>query len=366
MRKRTVILLCMGAMASSLFGCGISNKNNYPSNVETKGASYIQETKTNSNENVVQSDESIESKSTDSESDENETEMSIDIKDLDLMIAPPKDFLEYRHWLGADVSMLGIDKGSLKRQTGWIDIGDCKAMDCQGKAKIKYNIETDEIEKVWFMADDVSVDFTDNDKLTMIEDIFGTNKEIDDYSVICSGCARYQLEMPKKDAILCIIGWNEKNAVKHQYTKNSKGDFVREPAIGMTDKEVSESTWGKPVEIKESGKGKEIWVYKYGGKDDGIYISFKNGIAQKVEEYEFHNKATKDKIEDDVPDYDYIEPEKKEPAIGMTAKEVEASTWGKPKDINKTTYSWGVKEQWVYSNYRYIYLEDGVVTAIQE
>lgn len=57
---------------------------------------------------------------------------------------------------------------------------------------------------------------------------------------------------------------------------------------------------------------------------------------------------------------------KKEPAIGMTAEQVEASTWGKPKDINKTTYSWGVKEQWVYPNYRYIYLEDGIVTAIQE
>lgn len=57
---------------------------------------------------------------------------------------------------------------------------------------------------------------------------------------------------------------------------------------------------------------------------------------------------------------------KKEPAIGMTAEQVEASTWGKPKDINKTTYSWGVKEQWVYSDYRYIYLEDGIVTAIQE
>lgn len=56
----------------------------------------------------------------------------------------------------------------------------------------------------------------------------------------------------------------------------------------------------------------------------------------------------------------------KEPAIGMTAEQVEKSTWGKPKDINKTTFSWGVKEQWVYSGYHYIYLEDGIVTAIQE
>ena len=50
----------------------------------------------------------------------------------------------------------------------------------------------------------------------------------------------------------------------------------------------------------------------------------------------------------------------------MTAEQVKKSTWGSPKDINKTTFSYGIKEQWVYSGYRYIYLEDGIVTAIQE
>ena len=56
----------------------------------------------------------------------------------------------------------------------------------------------------------------------------------------------------------------------------------------------------------------------------------------------------------------------KEPAIGMTASEVEKSTWGKPNEINKTTYEWGTTEQWCYSNYRYIYFKNGVVTAISE
>lgn len=55
-----------------------------------------------------------------------------------------------------------------------------------------------------------------------------------------------------------------------------------------------------------------------------------------------------------------------EPYIGMTHEEVEKSTWGKPEDINKTTYSWGTTEQWCYSNYRYIYFDNGIVTAIQE
>jgi len=57
------------------------------------------------------------------------------------------------------------------------------------------------------------------------------------------------------------------------------------------------------------------------------------------------------------------------PSIGMTASEVRESSWGEPSDINRTTTSFGVSEQWVYSNYsgyRYIYLDDGIVTSIQE
>ncbi len=60
-------------------------------------------------------------------------------------------------------------------------------------------------------------------------------------------------------------------------------------------------------------------------------------------------------------------PSSKRPvSIGMTAQEVENSTWGKPKKINRTTTRYGVSEQWVYSNNRYVYLDDGIVTAIQE
>ncbi|MBQ6936660.1 MAG: hypothetical protein IJN49_08960 [Clostridia bacterium] len=69
-----------------------------------------------------------------------------------------------------------------------------------------------------------------------------------------------------------------------------------------------------------------------------------------------------EKISGDVklPETSYIP----DPSIGMTASEVKNSTWGSPKKINKNTYSWGVREQWVYGDGRYIYLEDGVVTSI--
>lgn len=58
--------------------------------------------------------------------------------------------------------------------------------------------------------------------------------------------------------------------------------------------------------------------------------------------------------------------EQVEPQIGMTAQEVENSSWGMPQDKNITTYAWGTHEQWCYSGYRYIYFEDGYVTAISE
>jgi len=54
------------------------------------------------------------------------------------------------------------------------------------------------------------------------------------------------------------------------------------------------------------------------------------------------------------------------PSIGMTTSEVENTGWGKPKKINKTTTKYGVSEQWVYSQSRYVYFEDGIVTVIQE
>lgn len=61
-----------------------------------------------------------------------------------------------------------------------------------------------------------------------------------------------------------------------------------------------------------------------------------------------------------------IPQEKPSPQIGMTAKQVEASNWGPPEKINKTTINYGVKEQWVYNDAKYIYLEEGIVIEIQE
>lgn len=50
--------------------------------------------------------------------------------------------------------------------------------------------------------------------------------------------------------------------------------------------------------------------------------------------------------------------------IGMT-KSMCIEAWGEPSDINKTSGSWGVHEQWVYGMSNYLYFENGILTSIQ-
>lgn len=49
--------------------------------------------------------------------------------------------------------------------------------------------------------------------------------------------------------------------------------------------------------------------------------------------------------------------------IGWTKEKCRLS-WGAPRDINKSTYSWGTHEQWCYYS-SYLYFKDGILTSIQ-
>ena len=61
----------------------------------------------------------------------------------------------------------------------------------------------------------------------------------------------------------------------------------------------------------------------------------------------------------------YEENQKSDVFIGMTSDEVLKSKWGEPRKINRTTTAYGVREQWVYEGYKYLYFEDGILTTIQ-
>ena len=51
-------------------------------------------------------------------------------------------------------------------------------------------------------------------------------------------------------------------------------------------------------------------------------------------------------------------------SIGMSMQEALASSWGKPRKVNRTITATRIREQWVYSG-SYLYFEDGVLTSIQ-
>lgn len=53
--------------------------------------------------------------------------------------------------------------------------------------------------------------------------------------------------------------------------------------------------------------------------------------------------------------------------IGMSKSQViNQSSWGEPKYINRTITKHGTHEQWVYSEYRYLYFDNGRLTVIQD
>lgn len=51
--------------------------------------------------------------------------------------------------------------------------------------------------------------------------------------------------------------------------------------------------------------------------------------------------------------------------IGMS-KDACRLSWGEPDDINTSRGRWGVHEQWVYSRNRYVYFDNGKLSAIQD
>ena len=54
--------------------------------------------------------------------------------------------------------------------------------------------------------------------------------------------------------------------------------------------------------------------------------------------------------------------------IGMASIDAKMTDypWGKPIDVNTTTTARGTREQWVYSGHRYLYFENGILTAISD
>lgn len=51
--------------------------------------------------------------------------------------------------------------------------------------------------------------------------------------------------------------------------------------------------------------------------------------------------------------------------IGMDVTQVLAA-WGHPDRVNTSTYSFGRHDQWIYGDSNYVYMENGIVTSLQQ
>lgn len=52
------------------------------------------------------------------------------------------------------------------------------------------------------------------------------------------------------------------------------------------------------------------------------------------------------------------------PKIGMNEYEAAVTSWGPPLEKNRTETQYGTREQWVFGDGHYLYLENGRVTSI--
>ncbi len=153
-----------------------------------------------------------------------------------------------------------------------------------------------------------------------------------------------------------IVGYKYDKTYKFCYRLSNDEQIAKEKFEQYISETLSRIELGHQYEIMEDGSV-HIWDKSQDKSVDKpcetIYIALndrENNFCLVVEiEEEIEIAANKPK----------------EPKIGMKKEEVLKSTWGKPDDKNITEFSWGTEEQWVYKGKGYIYLENGVVTAIQ-
>ncbi len=148
------------------------------------------------------------------------------------------------------------------------------------------------------------------------------------------------------------------------YKEEFKNEEYIENAVNSMKSSLQdqEETW-----IENCNK----WARMSSINDVALKYQYVDGSDRKFEIVIFNADVDleKEKTENE-EDFQELIDEKKEanakPQIGMTAEQVRKGKWGYPDKINKHTYSWGVQEQWVYDDYGYVYLRDGIVTSITE
>ena len=121
------------------------------------------------------------------------------------------------------------------------------------------------------------------------------------------------------------------------------------------------------IGVSESQSSPVRIVFEYKNKEYYIDVSFSNTNVVFIDDDKFDKNFSFENPKLKYPNiptstWEIITQEKVR--IGMS-KEACILSWGEPEDINKTSGSWGVHEQWVYGSHSYLYFTNGRLTSIQ-
>jgi len=178
-------------------------------------------------------------------------------------------------------------------------------------------------------------------------------------------------------AMVILGGCSSNNAVSSVNTDNQNNIEISNEMRTELDSLIKDKDYSslitKTEEYKDSNDELNA-IYHYASalesihdEDDYMVYSnthdipsqYKDRFTELINEEKESYKAQKEKS--DVEKY-----RDKPPVIGETKEQLKTSSWGLPNDINKTTTGDNISEQWVYGDEKYVYLDNGIVTAIQE
>lgn len=159
------------------------------------------------------------------------------------------------------------------------------------------------------------------------------------------GLFSYEMKLPDEQNVANIKATNGKNiattsiSIKRIFTAEEKAELDRQKAEAEAKKQSALEA-RKKAQVEAAAKAKAEQAAYENSKAGKLCKAHPTWIKEDCE------MIAKGKVH-----------------IGMT-KEQAIAAWGNPGDINKTTSSFGVHEQWVYGS-SYLYFEDGILTTVQ-
>ena len=210
----------------------------------------------------------------------------------------PEEFVDYRKFIGEDISVLNVDTTSWNADDYTHELGRGSFYGHNGTITVRLGWDNKTIVEFFLQLDDTDkLSESDRENLNdTLQDTFGDTVEEMNISYSYSGKGEYEFQFPKllDQTSVCTLSWNTDNMIAYINSKPKSEEKEPEttpiikreaPAIGMTTDEVRQSTWGEPSSINKTTTKysvSEQWVYKSPSKNK--YIYFENGLVTTIQE----------------------------------------------------------------------------------